>query len=652
MENKINEVVDEIRTSTKQLHELWKEVGFDEEACSERQSRVLELFKNLQKNIWDGEISLKKKILTSIDENGKEFYHLNKELNTAIPDPEENLSLLELERYLRHSVEELHREVKSRRDRLRELHERERELCERLVEEPSNISKKLFPSKEDLEDLERRIRTLEQEMINREKTFRRLKSDLVKLLDDLELKPSTPFESTILSEVEDLFTLSHQNLQRMRQLNKNYEEKVGDNEKKSQQLHERIRLLNDRLGIDPSEHAHFLNTVDGHKPTTLEKLQQELKRLEELKRQNMARFINQLRRELEMCWEKCYTSEEERNEFTAYFTEDYTDTVLDAHDQEVQRLQDYYMENKHIFSKIKHRNELWNKLVELEEKASDPNRLFGNRGCSLLQEEKERKRVKIELPRIEKELEDIVLNWESKHGQPFLLGKKTISEYIMDQWHIYHEQKEQEKKDRQNARVRQLNAESRLGSRPPSVKRRLARNDTARTSKLRRIGEEQTLGHTTSSTPTRMKSVLQEHDQNALKNVTLQLFPKKEGANLSTAEVSSYSTFSDGIQRRSERENIRSSTVHGVKKTPLLVCRQSPRYPPRGLPKTPKTLPRAATRRSPRLPATRSSRRSPRNSTVSRLVTPPASTTALRSPHVRSHRLGTPNRWSKLSFLM
>lgn len=53
-----------------------------------------------------------------------------------------------------------------------------------------------------------------------------------------------------------------------------------------------------------------------------------------------------------------------------------------------------------------------------------------------------------ELPRIEKELEDMVLEWEKNKDRPFLLGGKTVGDYIMEQWHKYHDHKEQEKKDR------------------------------------------------------------------------------------------------------------------------------------------------------------------------------------------------------------
>lgn len=53
------------------------------------------------------------------------FSPLLQELGTTFPDPQENLSLLELERYLRHSVEKLQEEVKKRRLRIRDLRQEE-----------------------------------------------------------------------------------------------------------------------------------------------------------------------------------------------------------------------------------------------------------------------------------------------------------------------------------------------------------------------------------------------------------------------------------------------------------------------------------------------------------------------------------------------
>jgi len=46
-----------------------------------------------------------------------------------------------------------------------------------------------------------------------------------------------------------------------------------------------------------------------------------------------------------------------------------------------------------IFELAKQRQELWDKMLEMENRASDPNRLFQNRGGQLLLEEKERRNI-------------------------------------------------------------------------------------------------------------------------------------------------------------------------------------------------------------------------------------------------------------------
>lgn len=108
------------------------------------------------------------------------------------------------------------------------------------------------------------------------------------------------------------------------------------------------------------------------------------------------------------------------------------------------------------------------------------------------------------------------------------------------------------------------------------------------------------------------------------------------------------------LHLRSRRENIRSSAVYGVSRTPGPTSRRtSPRRVPQGLPRTPKTLPRTAPRRSPRLNISRTRHNTGRNiSTAS-----PGLSAAFRSPYRSSLRLATnttatPTRWSKVSFLI
>ena len=107
------------------------------------------------------------------------------------------------------------------------------------------------------------------------------------------------------------------------------------------------------------------------------------------------------------------------------------------------------------------------------------------------------------------------------------------------------------------------------------------------------------------------------------------------------------------LHLRSGRENIRSSAIYGASQTPGATFRRTSPRRPQGLPKTPKTLPRIATRRSPRLNTSRTRRNTGKNvSTFS-----PGLSAAFKSPHRSSQRLATnttttPSRWSKVSFLI
>jgi len=66
-------------------------------------------------------------------------------------------------------------------------------------------------------------------------------------------------------------------------------------------------------------------------------------------------------------------------------------------------MQAYYEEHQDLFVNVNKWQELFNRMLELEAKAHDVNR-FSNRGGNLLQEERERKKIHKQLPRIEEDL--------------------------------------------------------------------------------------------------------------------------------------------------------------------------------------------------------------------------------------------------------
>lgn len=666
---KINEVVSE---AAGHLQSLWTEIGFNEDVCQHRQHKMVEHVKSLMTDMVEGERSLMKTLVKSIEDNGSRFYHLNKELSANLSEPEEHLSLMELERYLRKSVTEMEKEVKARRKDLEELRAREQELCECLKEDLSMMEKKAIPSKESVQDLKRVVDTLEQEKIDRNKNFLRLKNNLERLLQELEQPPTSSFECSVVTGLEDLFVLSRDNLRRLKVLNEEYEKRVEDNKRDAMKLQEQIRQLSDRLGHDPGERDRLLASLAGHTPSALFKLQMELDRLEEAKRENMELFINQLKQELEQMWEKCYVGECEREAFAPYCAEEHSEEVFEAHQDEVERLKKHHQENKKLFTTLDHWHKLWRKHLDLEERSNNPNRLFGNRGCALLQEEKERRRVKAELPRVEKEVEDLAKEYEDANSQPFLVKGQEVASYILDHWHRYHDQREQEKKERQSVRTKELLHETRSGSRPRtgSVKRQLTgESGTRKWAKQRRVQENSSPEPSSLSsmctTPQHLggRGILREKNQKTQRQNTVE----KNGSTASSQasqDISTYSVFSNTIHLRSRRENIRSSAIYGISRTPgpNTTKRVSPRRAPQGLPRTPRTLPRAAPRRSPRLNTSRTQTRAKRNITAAS----PGLSAAFRSPHRSRMQLtpgtnmtatnttttATPTRWSKVSFLI
>ena len=91
-----------------------------------------------------------------------------------------------------------------------------------------------------------------------------------------------------------------------------------------------------------------------------------MKRLNELKKVNMAKFVQATREELSKIWDKCYYGNSQRSEFAPAFNDDYTDDLLSAHESELDRMRGFYKDNEDVFKLVEKRENLWKKFLELE----------------------------------------------------------------------------------------------------------------------------------------------------------------------------------------------------------------------------------------------------------------------------------------------
>jgi protein regulator of cytokinesis 1 len=185
------------------------------------------------------------------------------------------------------------------------------------------------------------------------------------------------------------------------------EEKRG-RERRLGQLRATIEELWERLGIEQHERKQFLNSNRGCGLRTINEYEDELARLNELKRQNLHLFVEEARCKLQELWDALYFSEEEMLDFTPAFSDVCSDALLSAHEAEIARLEALKEQRLPILQKVDRHRELIKERNELQQSSQDASRLMarGQKGekrdpGKLLREEKMRKRIAKDLPKVE-----------------------------------------------------------------------------------------------------------------------------------------------------------------------------------------------------------------------------------------------------------
>ena len=218
-------------------------------------------------------------------------------------------------------------------------------------------------------------------------------------------------------------------------LDKLLEEKRG-RERKLKELKSTVESLWDRLGVEEPDRKRFLAGNRGCGLRAINEFESELDRLNELKRQNLHLFVEDARYKLQELWDGLYFSEEEMLEFTPAFSDVYSDALLSAHEGEIARLEALKEQRAPTLQLIDRHRALIKDREDLAASSQDASRLLG-RGTKgekrdptrLLREEKMRKRITKDLPKIESDLKKTLERWEDEYGRPFLVhGHRYLDE--------------------------------------------------------------------------------------------------------------------------------------------------------------------------------------------------------------------------------
>uniref|UniRef100_A0A8C5N7E4 Protein regulator of cytokinesis 1-like n=1 Tax=Gouania willdenowi TaxID=441366 RepID=A0A8C5N7E4_GOUWI len=467
------------------LKDIWEEIGIPEDQRLQRTNTVNTHIKNLLEMMIQEEEALKKKFLISIKTCSTQMETLCEELQMPVFQEEGGVSMLQQERNIRTRVEVLTKEKARRLQQLQVLLEQDQDLCDVLCCEPHGLNAPgnapTVPSLQQLQELQQHVSNQQEERAKRHTEFVQLRQQIVRLMEEVEKVPENSFEKDVMCEEEDAFCLSSENLQALTLLLREIRSQVSA---QCEVLKAQILQLWECLQVPEENRSAFSQHMLGSSCRTLKELQTELQRLQQLKLQNIRAVTLSLRAQINQMWDRCLISSEQRGEFGAYVSEDFTEDLLCEHEAELQRLQLLFEEHRQMFEGVQRWEEHWSLYLELERKASDPSR-FTNRGGNLLREEKQRAELHKSLPKLEKQLKAQIEQWEQQQSREFLVNGKKFLQHVEQQWELHHVEKEKEKQERHMKRNKQTEEDMLYGTivRTPTKRRFLPSSTTPRGSK-------------------------------------------------------------------------------------------------------------------------------------------------------------------------
>ncbi|XP_061101603.1 protein regulator of cytokinesis 1b isoform X1 [Conger conger] len=454
------------------LKDIWEEIGIPEDQRLQRTDVVKIHIKSLLERMIAEEESLKSRLMNSIDMCRKELDILCRELHLPPFEEEEGNTMLQLEKDIRTRVEVMMKQKSQRMQELKALSLQDQELCDILCTDSYSIIPDSVPSLKELEDFRQHILHLTVEKDRRHGEFVCIKRQIILCMEELEQLPDTSFERDVVCEDEDAFCLSEENIASLKLLLHQLEDRKAENMAICSSYRTKIQALWERLQVAQEEREALSEHMVLSKKRNREALEAEVKRLEELKLQNIWNVTAAIREEISSYWDKCFFSEDQRQAFVPYYSDEATEDILSLHDAEIVRLKQYYEDHKELFEGIHRWEESWTLFQELEKKTTDPSR-FVNRGGNLLKEEKRRADLHKSLPKLENKLKAEIDVWEQEQGCEFLIKGQKFLQYVQEQWETYRIEKEREKQERQLKKSRQIEEDMLYGTaiRTPSKRR-------------------------------------------------------------------------------------------------------------------------------------------------------------------------------------
>lgn len=361
------------------------------------------------------------------------------------------------------------------RDQLAERHAHIRTLCQRelavctAIGEPARgLPLEPLPSADDLESFELRLEELRAEQATRSRRCARLRESVLALCAAMAIEVPRNDARAVLVHAADA-PLSLHNLGRLETFVVALRERKAALRSEIRAMQKQLHGLYERLEFGALERlvelpAHGDDVADdetdatendedetpsgGYTKAVVDRLRVEIERCERIKRQNIQKFVEALRRRIVEMWERTMRSDTERARFTFFTSDMYNEDMLQLHELELADLERFHEDNALLFQRIEEHRTLWQRLLALEAKEKEPGR-YKNRGGQLLIEEKERRAIATKVPKILAEITGLVEAYSERNPtRPFTIWGQPVEEHIASM----HEERTANKEQQMSAR--------------------------------------------------------------------------------------------------------------------------------------------------------------------------------------------------------
>ncbi|KPI92615.1 PREDICTED: protein regulator of cytokinesis 1-like [Papilio xuthus] len=524
--NLFNEVLQEISQNIyhmmEELWTNWSHLGVDNAIKISNITKLVQIEKDLHREVILETQQKFKTMQSQIDKLKEETEELSRCLSVdiTIMDFKEDMLLFDYKKELENQIAGYREQVLQRRMKMERLLEWQKDIGEKLGTTIYELQDVPLPSEEELDKLKNHLEVLQAERDKRVEIFLNTQVEIKDIMEKLHIKPQNKFEQLVVSSLSVDFKVTDLNMDRLAKLQQDLQDKYQQTNNRVLELRERLAKLWDCLEEDHIYRENFLQAHIGCNPDTENALKEEIRRCDQIKRQKIQVFVANVRTKIKLMWDNLMYSQKEREEFVHYYQDTFTEDVLTLHELYLEKLTKHYNEQREIFDLVATRKNLWCKMTELEARATEPGR-YHNRGGQLLKEEKERKAIASNLPKIEAQIRELVTAYQERTGNTFTVDGKPLLQLMLDDW----EDRKAERHNKLSARKQALTPSTpmfRSMATSPLGKRNRTAAGLASTAEKNRLPVKRQL-----VTGSANKAVSNAHNMSALKRTAMSTIKRR-----------------------------------------------------------------------------------------------------------------------------